>query len=354
MFLSPSGINEIFMKKELLSIAAIFSVAFLFAQPGLYFNISGGYGWSAPQQNLQVLTFQPSGTDPANSVIIPLINQNISDSASLKFQANKYQGYATGGNINAVVGYMITNYIGVEMGFGGLIGKKLNGKSVYDDPTVLGNNASIVTNTWSYGVTLSPGIRIHACKPGAKVVPFGRFALTLPVWGKTIHELDITSSNFLLTKMPASAKIRTETESVASIGFNGSIGVGYNITKWLRVYGEVLGNYLFVRIGENSLKRYDLTFKGETSDWLPTFSKYSSATEFVDKLDENSNTTIYGKKRKYLAQPGDKVVDEDKPRQVLRSAANFSAFGFNVGLTFTINNTAWKKKKNKQFVPVHQ
>lgn len=342
------------MKKELLSITAIFCTAFLIAQPGLYFNVSGGYGWSAPQQNLQALTFQPSGTDPANSIIIPLINQNISDSASLKFQENKYQGYATGGNINAVVGYMITNYIGVEMGFGGLIGKKLNGKSVYDDPTVLGSNASIVTNTWSYGVTLSPGIRIHACKPGAKVVPFGRFALTLPIWGKTIHELDIKSSNFLLTKMPASAKIRTQTESVASIGFNGSIGVGYNITKWLRIYGEVLGNYLFVRIGENSLKRYDLTFNGETTDMLPTFTTYSSTTEFVDRLDENSNTTIYGKKRKNMAQPGDKVVDEDKPRQVLRSAANFSSFGFNVGLTFTISNTVWKKKKNKQFVPVHQ
>jgi hypothetical protein len=340
--------------KRILLLSAFSLFLTIRSQPGLFFNVSGGYGWPALQPVLQPITFQPNGTDPAGSTIIPLINQNISDSASMRFQSNTYQGYSNGGTVNAVVGYMFSHYIGLELGFASLFGNKIQGASTYDDPLILGRNLTINTTTWSYGVTMSPSIRLQASKPDAKVVPHGRFGLTIPFWGRTIHELEIEAPDFLNTKLPASAVVRSETESVFSIGFNGSIGAGYNISKWLRIYGEAIGNYLFVRSGKTTLTRYDLTFNGETSNLLTSYSTYSKETEFVDKLDENSNTTIFGKKRADNALPGEKTVDESAPRQELRRAANFSAFGFNIGLTFTINNWVWKKKKDKQPVPVHQ
>lgn len=338
------------MIKRMLSLALALTSAAVFAQPGLYFNFSAGYGWPAPQQNLEGITFLPNDTDPAGSTIIPLRNQNTSDSAAFKYQTNTYQGYANGVNINGVVGYMITNYIGVELGFGSLIGNKMKGSYTYDAPSVLGANANIKTETWSRGVSLSPSIRLIAAKPDAKVVPFGRFGLTIPFWGKTTHELNITSHDFVGTKMPANAVIRTETQSIFSLGFNGSVGVGYNITKWLRVYTEVIGNYLFVRTGGTEIKKYELTYKGSTEDMLPAYSTFSRKTKFVDELNENSNTVAYGKKR---GSVGENTVDEDKPREELRRAANFSAFGLNVGLTFRIDNKLFKKK-NRQPVPVHE
>ncbi|MCS6818937.1 MAG: outer membrane beta-barrel protein [Chitinophagales bacterium] len=342
------------MKYKLLVNVCLLFASTHHAQPGLFFNVSGGYGAPALQQTLQAITFQPNGTDPAGSIIVPLINQNISDSASLKFQSNAYQGYSNGGTVNFVAGYMISHYVGLEIGFASLFGKKLTGKSVFDDPATLGRNVSINTTTWSYGITMSPSIRLQASRPDAAFVPYGRFGLTIPFWGKTIHELDIAAPDFLNTKLPASAKVRAETQSVFSIGFNGSVGVGYNITTWLRVFGEAIANYLFVRSGKTTLTRYDLTFNGETSDLLPSYTTYSKVTSFVDKLDENSNTTVFGKKRAAAnPQPGDKVVNEDAPREELRRAANFSAFGFNLGFTFTINNYLWKKKDKRKPLPLN-
>lgn len=342
------------MNKNLLSIAFAICAFSAIAQPGMYFNISGGYGAPALQQTQQGITFEPTSTDPAESIIVPLINQNISDSATMRYKTNLYQGYTSGGALNVIAGYFINPYVGFEIGFTTLFAQKLKGSSTFDGPFSLGKNVTINTTTWSYGITMSPGIRLHACRPDAKVVPYGRFALSLPIWGKTIHELDIQSKNFLNQGKPANALVRAETQSIFSIGFNGSIGVGYNITKWVRIYGEVSAQYLFVRSGQTELTRYDLTFDGTTTSTLGDYSTFSKVTKFVDKIDENSNTTLFGKKRNFNNEPvTDEYVDESKPREELRRAANFSAFGGMIGLAFTIDNKLLKKKKQKN-VPVNK
>lgn len=356
------------MKKTLLAVLIFGKLTNLLAQPGLYFNVSGGYGWPALQQTQQAITFQPNGTDPAQSIIVPMINERISDSSSNRYKKNLYTGYTNGGNINLLCGYMINPYVGFEVVFSALIGNKLHAESVQDFET-LGANTSIKTTTWSYGLNMSPSIRFHACKPDAKVVPFGRFGIAIPFWGATMHELNITAPNFTGSGRLGTAYVKAKTESAFSLGFNGSIGVGYNITKWLRVYGEVNGQYLNVRSKKTTLEAYNIYTTDPSANFLlkaiygsdfdgdvlasPNITTFSKETEFVDELNENSNTTIFGKQRKATALPDDKTVDEDKPRQELRRTANFSAFGFTFGLAFTINNTAWKKKKDKQPVPVH-
>jgi hypothetical protein len=215
------------MNKILLTVVFSISISIGFSQ-ALYFNVSGGYGAPALQQTQQGITFQPNGTDPSGSVIVPLINQNISDSSSFRYKTNLYQGYTTGGTFSLTVGYFINPYVGFELGFSSLIPQKIYGTSTYDEELplekqTLGTNITIKTTTWSYGITMSPGIRLHACKPDAKVVPYGRFALSLPLWGATKHELDIRTNNFLpkFLNVPASASVHATTKSVFSIGFNG-------------------------------------------------------------------------------------------------------------------------------------
>ncbi len=344
------------MNKILLTAIFATGISISFSQ-GLYINVSGGYGVPAMQQTQQAVTFQPNGTDPANSIIVPLINQNISDSAAFRFKNNHYSGYANGGTLNLTAGYFINPYIGFEFGFGTLIPRKTHGTSTYDDYNILGPNVTIKSTTWSYGLTMSPGIRFHACKPDAKIVPYARVALALPVWGATKHELDIQGDHFLpkFLNQPASATVHTTTKSVFSIGFNGSVGVGYNITKWVRIYGEFAAQYLFVRSGKTTLTKYLLTVDGETTDRMSEFTTFSKETKFVDKLDENSNTELFGKKRvpSNVTDPDlDVYVDESKPREELRRAANFSAFGGMIGFAFTIDNKMWKKKQKP--VPVKE
>jgi hypothetical protein len=84
---------------------------------------------------------------------------------------------------------------------------------------------------------------------------------------------------------------------------------------------------------------------------LENFSVFSTETVFVDELTENSNTLIFDKERNPTdIQDYDTYVNENKPREELRRAANFSAFGGMIGFAFTINNKMWKKKQKP--VPV--
>jgi hypothetical protein len=109
-----------------------------------------------------------------------------------------------------------------------------------------------------------------------------------------------------------------------------------------------------VRSGQTELTKYDLTFDGSTTSTLDNYNTFSKVTKFVDKIDENSNTTLFGKKRNFSNDPlTDELVDESKPREELRRAANFSAFGGMIGLAFTIDNKLLKKKKQKN-VPVNK
>jgi len=323
------------MKKLLLSIASISVLIAAQAQNG-YIRIGTGYSWNAFQKTGQVLTFQPGvSPDPAYSVILPLLKQDLSDTSGGRFIANVNDGYARGVNVNITGGYMINPYFGVEMGIAYLKGASIKSTSKTSDSPLLGANSILNTTTSSFGLSLMPSLYLRAAKPEAKVAPFARLGLSLPVYGATTHELNIVAPNSILGNVKTDIRVRTQ--STVSLGINGSVGINYTPIPLISIFAEMNGQYLFVRTQKSTVNKYDLTIDGTTQNVLTSLSTYSTITEFVDRLDENSNTERFGKGTIANPSPGKPFVDENKPRQTLRTAANFSAIGFNIGLVFNMS-----------------
>ncbi|MCW3128085.1 MAG: hypothetical protein JWO03_3743 [Bacteroidetes bacterium] len=316
-------------KITLLSSALIFIASQGFSQ---YFTvkIGGGYGWPGIQNSGSVMTFQP-GTqtpDPATSTILPLIAQR-TDSSSSKFKSNVYDGYGHGGHLDFSFGYMINPYFGVQLDGAYLWGRNVTSVQLYNDP-LLGNNAKLTTSTHSNGLSVNPTFYFRAAKPTAKVAPYARIGLALPISGAIYHSLHIDAPGFA---GGSTADINVKTEAAISLGFQGSVGVSYTPVPLITIWGEVSGQYLMVRAKESTLTKYDLNGQ----DFTKNFTTYSLVTNFVDKIDNNSNTTELGTKTRDQTSTTLSKTDESKPRDVLRQVANLSAFGFSVGITFNMS-----------------
>jgi hypothetical protein len=323
------------MKKIFLTLFSISSILSMQAQNG-YIRIGTGYSWNAFQKTGQVLTFQPGANpDPAYSTILPLVMQDLSDTSGGQFIANVGDGYARGVNLTITGGYMINPYFGVEMGIAYLKGANIKSTSKTSDSPLLGVNSILNTTTSSFGLSLMPALYLRAAKPEAKVAPFARLGLSLPVYGATHHELNIDAPNSVLGNVASVIKVKTE--STVSLGVNGSVGINYTPIPLISIFAEMNGQYLFVRPQKSTIEKYDLTINGSTQNTLAGLTKYSTVTEFVEKIDENSNTERFGKGRIASPVPGGEYVDEDKPRQALRTGANFSAIGFNVGVVINMS-----------------
>ena len=205
---------------------------------------------------------------------------------------------------------------------------------------------------------------VRAAKPTDKVAPYARAGLALPVLGAIYHDLDITSPNSsFFQNIPTTANISVKTLSSLSVGFQGVVGVSYTPTPLISIWGELNGQYLFVKAHETDLTQYIITTKGQaTQDLLTTsntinggkpWAKYSTTINFVDQLNASSNTTETGKLRDvsggHANVPG--YVDETKAHDELRQVANFGSFGFSVGVTFNLGKKAKKKAEDTPATP---
>jgi hypothetical protein len=349
-------------KITLLLIVCLFAAHQGFSQ---YFTIKlgGGYSWPGVQQGTGVLTFQPGASiDPANATIIPLIPFSTakSDSSYAKYRKNLYSGYGQGGHFDFSFGYMINPYFGVQLDGAYLWGSEVSATQFYDASSILGNNTTIITKTHSNGMSINPSLVFRAAKASAKFAPYARVGLALPISGAIYHNLTIEAptsplgaSGSSLTG-PAVANINVKTEANVSLGLQGCAGVSYTPFPLMTFWGEVNGQYLFVKAKESTLTAYTLAVNGGASqNLLPTLSKYSTVTNYVDEITNNSNTDIQysngvGKIRNpsKSGQPG--YVNENAAHDELRQVANLGAFGFTVGVTFNMSKKIFKDPFGKK------
>jgi hypothetical protein len=244
-----------------------------------------------------------------------------------------------------------------------LAGAKISSQMIYDDTAaavppklVLGKSVVVNTQTSSAGFSLMPGFFIRAAKPDAKFAPTARFGLSIPFAGATYHDLEVDAPNAGTSDgvidIPSSTSIRVKTESTFSLGFNGGIGISYTPIPLIQIGAEVNGQYLFVRPQTSTIEKYLLTISGVEEDKLSgtnPLSVYSTQTEFVNKIDENSNTNKFGKGRNSTNDPNCvNCVDESKPRQELRTSANFSTIGFNIAITFNLSKKIFANPTGKK------
>ena len=310
-------------------------------------KLGGGYSWGGIQQSTGVLTFQPGqSTDPAYASIIPLTSfstSSLDSPASKQYKSNVYAGYGKGGHFDFSFGYMINPYFGVELDGAYLWGSSIGAYQYYDAGGVLGNGVTINTTTHSNGLSVNPSLVFRAAKATAKFAPYARVGLAMPIAGAIYHNLNVQAPNSVLGDV-TSSNIDVKTEATVSLGFQGAAGVSYTPFPLLTFWGEVNGQYLFVKAKESTLTAYTLTVKNSsgttTSNLLPALSTYSIITNFVDQLTPNSNAQDFGKQRAtgnpaLSGTPG--YVNESAAHDELRQVANLGAFGFTVGVTVNMS-----------------
>lgn len=323
---------------------------------GQYFTVKlgGGYSWPGLQNSTTVLTFQPGNDpDPAKATIMPLValNTTVTDSAKNRYQKNVYGTYGQGGHFDFSFGYMINPYFGVQIDGAFLWGSTISASQNVDLGYLLGSNATIVTRTHSNGLSLNPSLYFRGAKPGAKVAPYARLGIALPVYGALYHTLDINLPNTQLDPQGAKAHIEVKTESTVSLGFQGGVGVEYTPVPLLSIFGEVNAQYLMARAKQSNLEAYTLTLgNAPTTNSLGTYSTYSRVTNFVDNLTYANNTTDYGKGRDLTGNHNNdpNYVDESKGHDVLRQVANITNFGFTVGVRFNMSKKIFQDPFGKK------
>jgi hypothetical protein len=341
------------MKKIILSAILISTFTTAYCQ---YFTVKlgGGYSWSGIQQSTGVITFQPgSSTDPANAIIEPLYSSSISklDSPSKQYKSNVYGGYGKGGHFDFSFGYMITPYFGVQLDGAYLWGANVTGYTYFDAGGALGNGVTVNTTTHSSGLSVNPSLVFRAAKATSKFAPYARVGLALPISGAIYHHLDVQAPNSLLGDVTSST-IDVKTVANVSLGFQGAVGASYTPFPLMTFWAELNGQFLFVKAKQSTLTAYTLDIAGQKqTNLLPTLSTYSIVTNFVDQLNPNSNTTLFGKQRatgnpSLSGTPG--YVNENQGQDQLRQVANLGAFGFTVGVTINMSKKIFQDPLGKK------
>ncbi|HWB64297.1 MAG TPA: outer membrane beta-barrel protein [Chitinophagales bacterium] len=332
------------MKKHFLATLLFFTILNFAHAQEFVLSLNGGYAWPGIGTPENVMGPKIDPYSPETDGLINLANLN----DSIKLNKPVHGSYGKGGNLTFSFGYLINPYFGVGLGI-----SYLHSASVTCDqirqltgpgsalPSVQTNyylNANISTN--AYGLSIMPSVTINGCKPGWKVYPYARVGITLPVWGKVIHNVHISADSAfakaLLDKAPYflghNTDVRLETESTISVGINGAVGVCYRPIPLISVFAEINGQYLNVRAKSATITKWD----ADGVDQIPARGVYRTQFNFVDKLTGESNNAEYNSN-----------YDASKPKDDTRPVAPFSNIGFNVGVNFYLSKTILQAKKKK-------
>ncbi len=280
---------------------------------------------------------------PSIDALVPMAN--ISDSTKLYKPVHGW--YGTGSNFTLGLGYQINRYFEVGLGISYLAGSNIDCDQIRQLtgsgsalPGVIDAyylNASISTH--SSGLSIMPSVTISAEKKGWKVYPYARVGITLPVYGKVVHNVNINADTayahlgYLLNASPyflgADTKVTLQTQAEVSVGINGSFGVAYRPIPLLSVYLEVNGQYLDVRAKSTQITQWSADGVSE----LSARGVYRTQFVYVDQLNNTSNNAQYNTS-----------YNPNQPKQDVRPIAPFSNLGLNVGIKFYLGKKTLHKE----------
>lgn len=161
---------------------------------GFYVKVHGGYNWPGFQNNAVTMAPRVDAAHSASDGLVPMANF---DDSAHTYQS-VHHSYAAGANISLGVGYMITHWFGVELSTHYLWSGQANSHIRSDLATagVPGITGYIDADIRTYsknGLTVTPLLVFVAAKKEWKVQPQAKLGLVLPVAGRVIHEVEITS-----------------------------------------------------------------------------------------------------------------------------------------------------------------
>ncbi|HWB64298.1 MAG TPA: outer membrane beta-barrel protein [Chitinophagales bacterium] len=336
------------MKKPLLFVLLLtaFSVATLKAQ--FTIRLATGYAWPGFTNTESVTGPKIDAKTPAEDGLVPMANIVDKVMGGDSIYQPVHGSYGKGVNVTLGLGYMINRYFGFDLGISFLKSASISCnqyKELYlEDPVsptgfdATGSYLNCKISTNVFGISLMPSIVVAAAKPGWKVYPYARLGLSMPVFGKSLQNVDITldsafANSPAISKSPyflgVHTKVTLETQGSASLGFNGALGVSYRPIPLISVFAEVNGQYLTVKAKSSKITQWE----SDGTDKIPDRGVYRTQFNYVDQLTSSSNNAAYNAN-----------YDATKPKEDIRPTAAFSNLGFNVGITFYIGKEKKKKK----------
>lgn len=337
------------MKKAITILFALSLLCHVSYSQGFFLKVQTGYNWPGFQNNATVMAPKVSASSTSKDELVPMAN--IDDSAKTYNQV--HHSYAAGVNLSLGVGYMITHWFGVEVDAHYLWSSSAN-SHIRSDMTSLGFpgqylDADIKTYSKN-GLTVTPLLVFVAAKKEWKVQPHAKVGLVLPVYGKVIHELDMTSPLSLPIDpyyVGNHTSVVMSTQSTFSIGATGAIGVRYTPVPLITVFADMTGQWLNIRAKKTTITKWDAydAASGNTYNLLEgdpnnaligNRSVYRTEFVYVDHLDSKSNNADYNTN-----------YDKNKPKQDARITAPASNIGFQVGIQFNLGKEALASTKKK-------
>lgn len=309
---------------------------------GFYLKLHGGYSGTGIQNNA---TLMAPRVDAAHAAEDGLVAMASFDDSAHTYRQTHYS-YAAGGNISLGVGYMVNHWFGVEVDAHYLWNGSAT-STLRSDLGAIGLTGKYIDadiKTYSKnGLSITPMLVFVAAKKEWKVQPYAKIGIVVPVYGKVVHELEITSP-VSLPFDPYFIGNRTSvvmnTASTFSVGFAGTVGIRYSPIPFITLFADLNVQWLNIRAKKTTITKWEAydAASGKTYDMIhpdpavpnaPVRSTYRTEFEYVDQLDANSNNATYNTS-----------YDNNKPKQDARITAPAGNAGFQLGIQFNFGKSA--------------
>jgi len=246
---------------------------------GIYIKINAGYGLKMSSQSVNYFNFT---------------NYTIDTASNNREQVNTSLG--KGFAFEGAVGYMFNKNIGAELGVSYLLGAKTKTKQkLYGSE----RNNSLSANL----LRINPSIVITC--GFEKINPYAKLGLVVG-FGKIFYEDDYTSAGGVVITE------KMELNGGVSFGLNAGVGVIFNISKIISLFGEI--NMVNLSYSPTKGKLTESILDGQ--DRLPDMTTSEKEVEFVDSFNADPNTPY----------------SHTDPRQELKEKFPFGSVGLNIGL----------------------
>jgi len=271
------------MKKLLLTVATI--TVTISASAQFYVGINAGYGIGGPKQVLGTIT---------------------NSSASGTSTENIYGSLGGGLNLGLTPGFWFGEHVGAELGLNYFMGSKV------EVTKVTSPFGELTANAHSSQFRLMPSLVIRSS--GEKLNIYAKAGLVIPAVGQTVQEIENTGYQGPNT----ASSSRSETVGQMTLGYTGAIGFNLGLGERLGFFAEV--SAVSLRVSANKTTVTDYSSNG--TDVMANLSTYNKEINYVDKLDNNSNTGP--------------TANQDQAEDRLRINSNYGGIFLNVGLKFQL------------------
>lgn len=258
---------------------------------GFYAELNFGYGLGMPSTQLGTETYMDLAG--SGSYTKPL-----------------YGTLGSGLNITLTPGYMFSEHIGGELGINYFMGNE----------TEVSTTTTSMSNIYDKSTAKSSQLRLLPSlifsTGGDKLYGYAKTGLVIPVSGSTTGKRDVST---MVGANTVTTEVETTSKGYASLGFRGSLGVGYNFTDMIGLTLEVYHTSLTIKSKTRTIDSY--TAGGV--DMMPFLTEYDKETNYVEELNSSSNNSSTNSD-----------YSTSSAKDEIAGKSNFNQFGVALGVKF--------------------